>query len=156
MMLERLKEDLRYLKQQQAKIMGKIDIKAKTDVVQLFTKIATTSTRTIQGTEVADHLGAAFVVDIGAWTANDLTVKFQHRDSTSDAWADIPVGELDFSGQPVSTQDFAIVTGLANKVVKVGYLGNKRYIGAVITDAADGSAVVGVSVVKGFPKDIKW
>jgi len=33
-------------------------------------------------------------------------------------------------------------------------MGNKRYIGAVITDASSGDAVVGVYVVKGYPSQI--
>jgi len=128
--------------------MGKIDVKSKIKVVELFTTAATTSTRTIQGSEVADFLGACFVVHVGAWTANGLTVTFQHRDATGDSWVDIPAADLD------GANNIAIVTGIASSVIYRGYKGNKRYIGAVITDAADGNAVVGVDLVMLSPKDI--
>jgi hypothetical protein len=128
--------------------MGKIDVKSKIKVVELFTTIATTATRTIQGSEVADFLGACFAVKIGAWTADDLTVTFQHRDSTDDSWANITAADLDGSAS------IEIVTGLANTVQYVGYKGNKRYIGAVITDTGTGDAVVGVDLVMLSPKDI--
>jgi hypothetical protein len=127
--------------------MGKIDVKSKIKSVELFTTIATTSTRTIVGSEVADFLGACFVLRIGAWTANGLTVTYQESDNNSD-WTDIDESDLD------GDQDLAIVTGLANTVRYTGYKGNKRYIGALITDAADGSAVVGVDLVMLSPKDI--
>jgi hypothetical protein len=127
--------------------MGSIDLKSRNQVVQLFTKIQRTSTATIQGTEVADFKGAMFVIDVGTWTANDLTVTFQDSDDNS-TWADIATASLD------GDQNLAIVTGHANTVRYTGYKGNKRYIGAKITDAANGDAFVGVLVVKGSPKDI--
>lgn len=125
--------------------MGMIDAKSKIAVAQLFTKIQRTATATIQGTEVADWLGAVFVVDIGTFSANDLEVTFQESDDNS-TWSDIATADLD------GDQDLAIVTGLANTVRYTGYKGRKRYIGAVITDTGTGDAVVGVSVVKAFPR----
>jgi hypothetical protein len=124
--------------------MGARDIKSNIKVVQLFTKIQRTATATIVGTEVADFGGACFVVDIGAWTADDLTVTFQDSDDNS-VWADIAAANLD------GDQDLAIVTGIASTVRYTGYKGNKKYIGAKITDAASGDAVVGVAVVAAFP-----
>lgn len=127
--------------------MGKIDVKSKIKSAELFTTIARTSTATIVGTEVADYLGACFVVHIGAWTANGLTVTFQESDNNSD-WTDIADADLD------GDQDLAIVTGIASTVRYTGYKGNKRYIGATIVDAGSGDAVVGVKVIAAFPKDI--
>ena len=127
--------------------MGKIDVKSKAQVVQLFTKIQRTATATIVGTEVADFLGHMFVVDIGTFAANDLTVTFQESDDNS-AWADIAAADLE------GDQDLALVTGLADTVRYTGYKGSKKYIGAKITDGGTGDCVVGVAVVKAFPKDI--
>lgn len=124
--------------------MGRRDVKSQVELSVLHAKAATTATKAIQGTNVRDFHGACFVVDIGAHTTDDLTVTFQHRDGT-DAWADVPSGNLD------GANDIAIVTGLANSQVYVGYTGNKEQVGAVITDADSGSAVVGVYVVKGYP-----
>lgn len=127
--------------------MGSIDLKSKIQTVQLFTKIQRTATATIQGTDVSGFHGAMFVIDIGAWTANDLTVTFQDSDDNS-TWADIATASLD------GDQNLAIVTGIASTVRYTGYKGNKKYIGAKITDAASGDAVVGVLVVKGNSKEL--
>jgi len=130
--------------------MGKMDIANKAKVVQLFTKIQRTATATIQGTEVADYQAAMWVIDIGTWTANDLTVTLQESDDNA-TWTDVAAANL---YGDLTANDLAIVTGLANTAAHVGYKGNKRYIGAKITDAASGDAVVGVSVVMAFPKDL--
>ena len=125
--------------------MGTKNLKSITDPVTLHTKAQKTSTQSIQGTEIAGFRNAYFAVDIGDWTADGLTVTFQDSDDNSE-WADITDANLD--GQ---ANDIAIKHGHADSVLKVDYLGNKRYIGAKITDAANGDAVVGVYVVKGFP-----
>jgi len=127
------------------------DIKSQVQIDELFTTIQRTATATIQGTEVADFQSKMFVVKVGAHTADDLTVTFQHRDA-AEAWADIADTDLDFSGQAVSSNDIAIVTGLADSNIYVGYTGDKEDIGAVITDGGTGDAVVGVTVVKGDPE----
>ncbi len=124
--------------------MGRRDVKSQVELAVLHAKAQVTATQTIQGTDVSQFHGATFVVDIGAHTADDLTVTFQHRDA-AEAWADIPAGDLDGSN------DLAIVAGNADTQVYVGYTGNKEDIGAVITDGGTGDAVVGVYVVKGYP-----
>lgn len=130
--------------------MGKIDLANKLKCVTLHTKAQKTATATIVGTEVADFLGAMWVIDIGAWTANGLTVTLQESDDNS-AWSD--VADTDLYGD-LTANDLAIVTGIASTVYHVGYKGRKKYIGAVITDAANGDAVVGVYAIMGFSKDI--
>lgn len=129
--------------------MGKIDLKSKVEVVQLFTKIARTATATIQGTEVADYHGACFIVDVGAHTADDLVVTYQESDDNS-TWSNIAESNLEQNGN--TAQSRSIVAGDADSQIYVGYKGNKRYIGAVITDSGTGNAVVGVMVAKGEPK----
>ena len=123
------------------------DIKSQVQIAELFTTIQRTATATIQGTEVADFQSKMFVVKVGAHTADDLTVTFQHRDA-AEAWADIPDAQLDYTGG----NDIAIVAGLADSNIYVGYTGDKEDIGAVITDGGTGDAVVGVTVVKGHPE----
>lgn len=125
--------------------MGRRDVKSQVELAVLHAKAQKTATATIQGADVSDFHGACFVVDIGDWTADGLTVTFQHRDG-SDAWADIDNADLEGSDN-----DIAVVTGLADSQIYVGYTGNKEDIGAVITDAATGDAVVGVYVIKGYP-----
>lgn len=132
--------------------MGAIDLKSNVGFALLHAQAAVTATQAVQGTEVAEYRGACFVVEVGAHTADDLTVTFQHRDG-SDAYADIPDSELDFDGN-VSSNGFAVVAGLADTQIVVGYRGNKEDIGVVITDTGTGSAVVGAYVLKGYPKRI--
>lgn len=127
--------------------MGRRDVKSQVELAVLHAKAQHTTTQTIQGTDVTEFHGATFVVDVGDWTADDLTVTFQHRDA-AEAWADIPAGDLD------GDNDIAIVTGLADTQVYVGYTGNKEDIGAVITDGGTGDAVAGVYVVKGYPSRV--
>lgn len=131
--------------------MGARDIKSNIKVVQLFTQIQRTATATIQGTEVADFDGAAFVVDVGTHTADDLVITYQESDDNS-AWSNIAEADLDQNGN--TAQSRSIVAGDADSQIWVGYKGNKRYIGAVITDSGTGDAVVGVSVVAGYPRVI--
>lgn len=123
--------------------MGRTDVKSRNQLAVLIATIAVTSAQTIQGDDVSDFHGAAFCVDIGAHTSDGNTVIFQHRDAGGD-WADIPAGDLD------GDNNIAIVAGLANSQVYVGYTGNKQEIGAKI-DSDTGSAVVGVYILKGDP-----
>lgn len=125
------------------------DMKSFSELAVLFATAQVTATQSIQGTEVADFGGKCFVVDVGTHTADDLTVTFQHRDG-SDSWADIPDAQLDYSGG----NDIAIVSSMADSKIYVGYTGNKEDIGAKITDGGTGDAVVGVYVLKGFPKNL--
>jgi hypothetical protein len=127
--------------------MGAIDLKSNIVKVELFTTIARTTTATIQGSEISDFRGQCFVVDLGAWTADGLSVTFQESDDNS-AWTDIAAADLE------GDQDLAVVTGTASTIRYTGYKGLKKYIGAKITDGASGNAVVGVTLIKGYPKDM--
>jgi uncharacterized protein (UPF0261 family) len=128
--------------------MGKKDLRANIKMTTLFTKIQRTATATIQGTDVTQYDGACFVIAVGTHTADDLEVKFQERDAAG-SWTDIANADLEGSDN-----DRAIVAGDADSEIYVGYLGNKEDIGAVITDTGTGDAVVGVHVIKGYPKQI--
>lgn len=124
--------------------MGARDVKSNIKVAQLFTKIQRTASATIQGTEVADFGGACFVVDIGAHSADDMSITFQESDDNS-SWSNIAAANLD------GDQSLEIVAAHANTVRYTGYKGNKKYIGAIITDGGTGDAVFGVSVVAAYP-----
>jgi hypothetical protein len=128
--------------------MGNRDLRSVTEHRTLFAKVAVTATQAIQGTDVTGFDGAKFVVDIGAWTVDGITVTFQDSDDNS-TWADIADTNLD--GQ---ANDIALKHGHANAVIEVGYSGNKKYIGAKLTDSGSGSCVVGVYVNLGFSSKI--
>jgi hypothetical protein len=130
--------------------MGRADIANNVGLATLHAKIERNANATIQGTDVSEFHGAAFVVDAGAYTSGGgFDVKFQHRDSASDSWADIPDAEL-----YGADNDLEIREADANTQTYVGYAGSKRFIGAVLTRDTTGIMVLGVSVVKGHPTHI--
>lgn len=130
--------------------MGQRDIKSQIEVKQLFTKISRNATATIQGENVTEFRGHAFLIDVGAYTSGTgFDVTLQHRDG-SGSWADIPHNQLDTS-KTLTDSKISIVEADENSQIYVGYTGNKEQIGAVLTRVGDGVMVFGVSVVKGYP-----
>ena len=130
--------------------MGAIDLKSKVGFDVLVAKAAITTTQTIQGMDITGFRGACIVLDIGAWTADDLVVTYQEKD-TGGSWANIAEADLDGSG---TVQSRSIVTGDATSQIFVGYKGTKNNIGVVITDSGTGSVVMGAYVIAGFPQVI--
>jgi len=89
---------------------------------------------------------AAVVVNTGAITSAGLyVVKVQESDTTTDGdFTDVAAGDL------VGTLPASLA---ATSVYKVGYVGGKRYIRAVITKTSGTSIVAGAIVVKGNAAD---
>ena len=103
---------------------------------------------TTKGTAV-DLLGfnsAALVINTGAITSAGLyVVKMQESDTTTDGdFADVDAADL-VGALPASLA--------ATSTYKQGYIGNKRYIRAVITKTSGTSIVAGAVVVKGNAAD---
>lgn len=130
--------------------MGSIDLKSNISMTVLHTKIATTTTQSIQGMDVTGFNSACIVVDVGTHTADDLVVTYQEMD-TGGSWANIAESDLDGIG---TVQSRAIVTGDADTQIYVGYKGTKNNVGVVITDSGTGSAVIGAYAIAGAPKDM--
>ena len=105
-------------------------------------------TASANGTAV-DLLGfgeAAVLVTIGTWTDGTHTPKLQESDNGTSGWTDVAAGDLIGSFSVVNS------AGGGNAVQRVSYIGNKRYIRAVLTVAsATNGAVAGVLVVRGNP-----
>ena len=105
-------------------------------------------TASANGTAV-DLLGfgeAAVLVTIGTWTDGTHTPKLQESDNGNSGWTDVAAGDL--------IGGFSVVNsaGGGNAVQRVSYIGNKRYIRAVLTVAsATNGAFAGVLVVRGNP-----
>ncbi|AWV23925.1 Phage protein [Roseomonas mucosa] len=105
-------------------------------------------TASANGTAV-DLLGfgeAAVLVTIGTWTDGTHTPKLQESDNGTSGWTDVAAGDL--------IGGFSVVNsaGGGNAVQRVSYIGNKRYIRAVLTVAsATNGAFAGVLVVRGNP-----
>lgn len=128
--------------------MGRVDVANNVGLFNILPKIDRNANATIQGANVSEFHGAAFVIDAGAYTSGGgFDVKLQHRDGTGD-WADIPDAEL---YGDATANDIEIREADANTKKYVGYSGNKEQIGAVLTRDTTGIMVLGVSVVTTTP-----
>jgi len=128
--------------------MAARDLKSNIKMAVLHAKVAVTTTQSIVGLDISGFQGAMIVVNIGTWTANDLVVTYQEKD-TGGSWADIAEANLVGAG---TVQSRAIVTGDTDTQLYVGYKGSKNNIGVVITDSGTGSAVIGACAIAGYPK----
>ncbi len=105
-------------------------------------------TTTTNGADVdlANFDAATFVFDIGVVTADDLvfTIEEAPDDGTGSAGAYTVVAAADLDGVvPVPT------TALDQLTAQVGYLGNQRFVRAVVTDSGTGDGIVSVVVIRG-------
>lgn len=83
----------------------------------------------------AFDLHTGVVTDAGA--AAGFTMKLQHSNTlTGSDFADVPALEVAGSVQVTSDDADNVIAG------SIGYLGNKRYVRAVVTGTADTAAVV--------------
>ena len=90
------------------------------------------------------YLRTAAVTDAGA--AAGFTMKLQHSDSTvAGTFVDVPAGQVSGAVSVTSDDD-------DNKAIGgIRYVGNRRYVRAVITGTADTNAVVYVDFLRGRP-----
>ncbi|RVD50041.1 hypothetical protein [Mesorhizobium sp. M7A.F.Ca.ET.027.03.2.1] len=99
---------------------------------------------TTKGTAVdlLGYNGAALVINTGAITTSGLyVVKMQESDTTTDGdFTDVLAADL------VGTLPASLA---ATSTYKQGYIGNRRYIRAVITKTSGTSIVAGAVVIKG-------
>jgi hypothetical protein len=91
------------------------------------------------------YLATSTVTDAG--TVDGFTMKLQHSDSTlGTSFVDVPAAELNGSTLSVTadTDDNKLIGG-------IGYIGNSRYVRAVITGTTGTDAVVNVMAHLGKP-----
>ncbi len=105
-------------------------------------------TATTNGADVdlANFDAATFVFDIGVVTADDLVFTLEEApdDGTGSPGAYTLVAAADLDGVvPVPT------TALDQLQAQVGYLGNQRFVRAVVTDSGTGDGVLSVVVIAG-------
>ncbi len=131
--------------------MGAKDLKSNINHKRLATYGQKNASVSVAGVEVADYLGQCFVLEVGAHTADGISVKLQESDDNS-AWTDISSTDLDFSTG--FSQDFAVISSNDDTTYYAGYKGRKKYIGVAIVDAGSGDAILGAYVVSSFAKEI--
>ncbi|NDV52169.1 hypothetical protein [Salipiger sp. PrR003] len=122
------------------------DIAPNIGVVQAVAPAVLSATATSAAIDLLGFEAAALVLNTGAIvSAGDFTAKLQESDTTTsgdftDVAAEHLVGSL-----PATLE--------ADSVYKQGYIGNKRYIRAVLTKNGGTSIAGGAVIVKGHPHD---
>ena len=112
--------------------------------VQVVAPAVLSATNTSAAIDLKGFNSACLVINTGAIvSAGDFTAKLQESDTTTsgdftDVAAEHMTGEF-----PASL--------VADSVVKVGYIGHKRYLRSVITKNGGTSIAAGAVLVKGHP-----
>lgn len=131
--------------------MGKIDLKQNVGFARVATYGQKNATVAVAGTDVSDFNSAVLVLEVGAHTADGISVAFQESDDNS-TYTDIAAADMD--GTSGWSQDLAITAANDNTTYYVGYKGSKKYIGVAITDAGSGDVILGAYIIKGNAKVI--
>ncbi len=122
------------------------DLANNIGVVQAVAPAVLSATNTSAAIDLAGFESAAVVINTGAIAGDgDFTAKLQESDTTTAGdFTDVAAGDLAGSF-PASLE--------ANAVVKVGYVGNKRYLRTVLTKNGGTSIAGGAVVIKGNAHD---
>lgn len=118
------------------------DIANNIGVVAAVAPAVLSTTDTSDPIDLQGFESAAVVINTGAIvSAGDFTAKLQESDTTTSGdFADVDASDL-VGEFPASLE--------AASVVKVGYIGHKRYIRTVLTKNGGTSIAAGVTIVKG-------
>lgn len=112
------------------------------DVVQAVVPAQKTASENGPDVDLKGFDAATIIANVGAVAAAGISLKLQEADDDGagapDVYADVDAGDL--------VGAFAALA--ANTPQKVGYIGTKRWIRVVVTDAATGDATLGAVVVR--------
>ena len=120
------------------------DLASSIGVVQTLAPVDYSATTKGTAVDLQGFDSAAVVVNTGAITSSGkYVVSVQESDTTTDG---------DFGNVDAKDLLGALPAELAaTSAYKIGYVGNKRYIRAVITKTSGTSIVAGAVVIKGSP-----
>lgn len=138
--------------------MGMRDIVNRVGPVTSIAPQAANATQNGTGVDLLGFAAAAFILTLGAVTGTTptATVKFQESDDNT-TFTDIAVTDLDggvaLGVGAAGNNSIALAAANASTKQKVGYLGNKRYVRAIISAIAGTTPVfnIAVDVVRGRP-----
>lgn len=103
------------------------------------------ATNTSSAIDLQGFNSALLVINTGAIvSAGDFTAKLQESDASGSGYTDVAAAGL-LGTFPASLE--------ADSVVKVGYVGGKRYIRTVLTKNGGTSIAAGAVLVKGHPHE---
>lgn len=114
--------------------------------------IATDTDTNSTGFDLKDFFIALFVMTVGTYTDGDFTMKLQ--DSPDDSvWTDVPAGDTINVDVDNDTNATTILAAAGTK--KLGYIGVKRFVRAVVTSATTTTgATVGVMAIRGHKRNV--
>lgn len=114
--------------------------------VQVVAPAVLSATNTSAAIDLKGFESAAIVINTGAIvSAGDFTAKLQESDTTTSGdFTDVAAEHL--------TGEFPASLA-ADSVIKVGYIGFKRYLRTVITKNGGTSIAAGAVLIKGHPHD---
>lgn len=119
------------------------DLHSNTGVVPVVAPQVLSATNTSAAIDLKGFDAAMLVVNTGAIvSAGDFTAKLQESDTTTSGdFTDVAAADL------AGTFPASLA---ASSVVKVGYIGKKRYVRTVITKNGGTSIAAGAVIVKGL------
>ena len=121
------------------------DIANNLGIVQAVAPAVLSASDTSPGIDLLGFNSAMVVINTGAIVSSgDFTPKLQESDAAGSGYTDVAAGDL------VGTFPASLA---ADSVVKVGYIGNKRYLRTVLTKNGGTSIAAGAVVVKGRAAD---
>lgn len=122
------------------------DIAPNIGIEQVVAPQVLAATDTSAAIDLLGFESACLVVNTGSIVeSGDFTAKLQESDTTTSGdFADVGAQHL------VGTFPSSLE---ADATVKVGYIGNKRYLRAVLTQNSGTSIAVGAVLIKGHPAD---
>ncbi|WP_404404897.1 hypothetical protein [Pelagibacterium halotolerans] len=114
--------------------------------VQAIAPAVLSATTTGSAIDLQGFEAACLMVNTGdIVSAGDFAIKLQESDTTTSGdFADIDASHI--TGSAPATLE-------ANSVYKLGYIGNKRYLRAVVTKTGGTSIALGAVLVKGHPHE---
>lgn len=120
------------------------DLVSNIGAVQVVAPAVLSATNTSAAIDLAEFGTCALIINTGAIaSAGDFTPKLQESDNGSTGWTDVAASDL-IGEFPASLE--------ADGVVKVGYIGNKRYVRTVLTKNGGTSIAAGAVLIKGDPR----
>lgn len=122
--------------------MAQRDLKSKISIVHAVKPAVIKTTATGAAVDLYGYESCTFAFIVGTVTDGTHTPKIQHSDTTTSG---------DFADVPADEQLGTLAAFETDVIQKCGYIGNKRYVRAVvtITDSPATGAAFGVAVIKG-------
>lgn len=121
------------------------DLANNIGTVQAVAPAVLSATNTSAAIDLLGFDSAAVVINTGAIVSSgDFTAKLTECDTSGGTYTDVAAAHL-VGTFPASLE--------ADSVVKVGYIGTKRYLKTVITKNSGTSIAAGAVIVKGHPAE---